>query len=231
MVTMHGRWSSLVLAMLGALFGALTADAANTDRWKPLPPAEDVWFQADLMVHYHVVPNDLLDKAYSVHGRLEGISPGIEIALKKEGFHLIGLFAVTFVTTPDQVWLELEEPKTAAVWVHQDLWLITFGMVFAYEFAIAPAFGIMPGVGFTPVFVMGDATQTPTLGHPDDPIEERTPNPNHPGSPLNIRPKKMMSPDLSVRVRLRPTERFFFSVDFGWRTYVYTGMSVGFKVP
>ncbi len=220
-----------IAALMAVIVLPAPCRAADPDRWKPLPPAEDVWFQANVTLHYHVLPDALLDKAYSHHGRVEGFAPGIEIALKKEGFQLIGLFAYTFVTTPDQVWLEAGEAKAQAVWVEQHLKLVTFGLVFGYEFSFAEAIGLMPGVGFTPVFVQGGASQTPTEGHPDDPVEDRTPNPNHPGKPFDIRPRKMLSPDLSVRLRIRPLERLLLSVDFGWRTYVYVGASVGFKVP
>ncbi len=226
---MHQPLPSVTLA--AAVFLATPALAADPDRWKPLAPAEDVWFQANVTLHYHVLPDAMLDRAYSHHPRFEGFAPGVEIALKKEGFQLIGLFAYTLVTTPDSVWLEAGDAKAQAVWVEQDLKLVTFGVVFAYEFSFAEAIGIMPGVGFTPVFIQGGARQTPTEGHPDDAVEDRTPNPNHPGKPFDIRPRKMLSPDLSVRLRIRPVERLLLSVDFGWRTYVYLGASVGFKVP
>lgn len=187
------------------------------------------WFQASATMHYGFVPSSLLDAWFDVHGDIEGVGPGVEVGWKKHGFNAFATWEMIFITMPAQIWLEKDADPSAAVWVEHDLRFMALSVNFAYEATVWGPFSIMPCIGWGPVYRQGDIIQYHTVDDPDVPLSEREPIPNLDGEVL-ILPRRFLNGDLSLRARYRPSERLFFSADFGYRLYLFMGISGGIKL-
>ncbi len=185
-------------------------------------------FQVNMLVHYGFLPDSLLDKWFEIHGRVEGLAPGIEISWERGGFNMSGLFETLLVLTPDQVWLEKDKTANDAVWVEQDLKLMAVSLVFSYEFGLPWRLTLVPGIGYGIVYRKGEIWQFPTIGTADTPVTERVVAPGEKGS-VYVMPKSFQQGDLSLRLRYRPTHRWLFSADLGFHLFVYTGLSAGLR--
>jgi hypothetical protein len=188
--------------------------------------ARDWQLEAALTGRYVFVPDSMLDSLFALHGSIRGVGPGLELAWTRDGFHAIAVAELVPVMTPDQVWLERDARNDEAKWVEVDMRVLSTGLIFAYEWRLFGPVSIMPAMGFVPVTLKGELREFPTEGERGTPPEERTKAPGFDGQRLRI-PTKFRSSDLGLRLRVQPAERFFFSVDAGWRMVVYTGLSAG----
>lgn len=209
---MHGALRLLTLLLTLALPGVVHA--------------RDWRLEASMSARYGMIPDSLLDKLFDVHGSIRGVGPGLELGWTRDGFHALAVAELVAVTTPDQVWLEKGAKKVEAKWVENDLRIFSYGLIFAYEWRLFGPVSIMPAMGFVPVHLKGALIQYATEGTKDTPVEERHKVGEGPGAPLRM-PMNFMSSDLGLRLRVQPSERWFLSLDGGWRMMIYTGLTAG----
>ncbi len=188
--------------------------------------AREWQLEAAITGRYAMLPDSLLDKLFDIHGSIRGVGPGIELSWTRDNFHAIGVAELVFVTTPDQIWLEKDAENREAKWVENDLRILSYGLIFAYEWDLFGPVSLMPGIGFVPVHLKGALIEYPTEGERGGPVEERTKVEGVNGARIRI-PQNFMSTDLGLRLRVQPSERWFLSVDGGFRMVIYSGLTVG----
>ncbi len=212
---MNRTCKAVVVVALICLF--LAPGRAQAREWR---------FEASVTGRYGFLPSSFLDSFFDVHGEIRGFGPGIELGWTKDGFHAIGVCDIIFVNTPPQVWLEKGDKKMDAIWIEEDLKLLSYGVVFAYEWRIVGPVSIMPGIGFVPVQLEGELLQYPTDGDKDTEVEDRTKAEGIGGKSVRL-PQQFKGADLGLRIRVQPSERWFLSADIGWRMIIYTGLTAG----
>ncbi len=188
--------------------------------------ARDWRLEASMSGRYGMIPDALLDKLFDLHGSIRGLGPGVELGWTRDGFHALAVAELVMVTTPDQIWLEKDAKKVDAVWVENDLRILSYGLIFGYEWRLVGPVSVMPAIGFVPVHLKGALIQFPTDGGRDTPAEDRTKGDGAKGSPIRM-PMNFNSSDLGLRIRVQPSERWFLSLDGGWRMMIYAGLTTG----
>jgi hypothetical protein len=209
----------MLRAPLGVVLGVLLLAPARAD-------ARDWQLEAAVTGRYGFLPSSFLDSFFTVHGRIHGFGPGLSLGWTRDGFHANAVCDLVFVNTPAQVWLEKGAENKDAKWIEEDLRLLSYGLVFAYEWRLAGPLSIMPGIGFVPLNIEGDLLEYPTDGAPGTPVEDRTKAEGREGLPVRL-PQQFKGADLSVALRVQPEDGWFISADFGWRMVLYTGLSAG----
>jgi hypothetical protein len=209
----------MLRALLGLTLGLwlLTPTVAQARDWR---------IEASVAGRYGFVPDALLDGMFDLHGTVQGFGPGLELGWTRDGFHALLNVEDLFVTTPDQVWLERDAENRDAKWVEVDMQLLSYGLIFAYELRLAGPVSLMPALGFVPLHLNGTMREYRTTGERDTPVEERTKDPDAKGEIIKL-PLQFRSSDLGLRLRVQPQERWFLSLDTGWRVIFYTGLNAG----
>ncbi len=188
--------------------------------------ARDWRLESSASLRYGFLPDGVLDKLFDLHGGLDGVGPALELGWTRDGFHALAVAELLWVTTPEQIWLERDAKKVEAKWVEPDLRIFSWGLLFAYEWRLFGPVSIMPSMGFVPVHLKGALIEYPTDGDFETPAEDRTKVEGANGSPVRI-PMNFMSSDLGLRLRVQPSERWFLTVEGGWRMIIYTGVTAG----
>ena len=206
----RASWAALALA-------ALCPSVARARDWQ---------LEAALTGRYSFIPDRVLDPHFDLHGTIRGVGSGVELGWTRDGFHAIAVAELVPVLTPDSIWLEADARNDEATWVEVDLRLLSYGLIFAYEWRLFGPVSLMPTVGYVPVHLKGELREFPTDGERGTPVEERTKAVGFDGKPIRI-PVNFPSSDLGLRLRVEPSEHLFLSLDAGWRLVIYTGLTAG----
>lgn len=209
----------MLRALMAALLGVLLLAPAQAY-------ARDWQLEAAMTGRYGFLPSSFLDSFFQVHGRIHGFGPGLSLGWTRDGFHANAVCDIVFVNTPPQVWLEKGLENKDAVWIEEDLRLLSYGLIFAYEWRLAGPVSIMPGIGFVPLNIKGNLLEFPTDGAPGTAVEDRTKAEGRDGKPVRL-PQQFKGADLSVALRVQPGDGWFISADLGWRMVLYTGLTAG----
>ena len=201
--------------LLGAL--ALCPGPAWAREWR---------LEAALGARAAFLPSGFLDRFFEVHGEIRGVGPLLEVGWSRDRFHALAVCELAILTTPDGIWLEKDAEAKDAKWIEVGARLLSYGVVFAYEFPLFKPVSLEPALGFVPLHLMGDLLEYPTQGTPGTPVEERTKAEGRDGKALRL-PEQFKGSDLGLRLRVQPTESWFLSADFGWRMVFYAGLQTG----
>jgi hypothetical protein len=206
---------------------AITAAVLAVLLLAPAPSQAREWqLEAAMTGRYAFLPSSFLDSFFEVHGRIHGFGPGLMLGWTRDGFHANAVADLVVVNTPPQVWLEKGAENRDAIWIEEDLRLLSYGLVFAYEWPIAGPVSFMPGIGFVPLNIEGNLLEYPTDGEIGTPVEERTKADGPDGKPVRL-PQQFKGADLSLALRVQPGHSWFVTADFGWRMVLYTGLTAG----
>ncbi len=215
--------------MLHAL--ALLAGTAWAGR--TVPPdhpwmhAGEIGWEVGASVEYGFMPDFVLSLLFDEFQSIQGVDPGVEVALRRGGFLLMLQADVLIVTTPAGVWLEKGKSIPEAVWVEQDLKLLTTTIHMGYAFRLGTRrLELVPGIGFGPTFVLGSITEYPTVG-PDDDLDARVPQEGAKGRVVSEIPGRAMPAHLLLRGRTWVTPRVALDLDVSIRATLLFNVTAG----